>query len=68
MNKPTSIPRKDVDFNVRQNIIATTASTNRAAWNLDADCLDDDVMPRKAEWEEAWAAYENPETRTPIIT
>ncbi|MDR0728585.1 MAG: hypothetical protein LBF19_00450 [Prevotellaceae bacterium] len=68
MSKPSSIPRKDVDFNVRQNIIATTASTNRTVWNLDADWLDAEVLPKKADWEAAWAAYENPETRTPAIT
>ncbi|MDR0728723.1 MAG: extracellular solute-binding protein [Prevotellaceae bacterium] len=68
MSKPTSIPKKDADFNVRQNMIVTTANTNRTAWNLDADWLDDDVLPKKADWEAAWAAYENPETRTHIIT
>jgi hypothetical protein len=68
MTKNSSIPVKDTDFNVRQNVIATTASTNRTAWNLDAEWLDDDVLSKKADWEEAWAAYENPETRTPIIT
>ncbi|MDR2362268.1 MAG: hypothetical protein LBD91_06010 [Prevotellaceae bacterium] len=35
MARNSSIPTKDVDFNVRQNVIATTASTNRTAWNLD---------------------------------
>ncbi|MDR1681460.1 MAG: hypothetical protein LBS12_06745 [Prevotellaceae bacterium] len=68
MAENTSIPRKDTDFDVRQRIIVTTASTKRTAWKLDADWLDDEVLPRKAVWDAAWAAYEDPNTRTTVIT
>jgi hypothetical protein len=68
MNKQTSIPNKDADFNIAQNIIVTTANTNRMAWGLDGQWLDNDVLPKKADWESAWAAYENPATRNPTIT
>jgi hypothetical protein len=68
MNTQNSIPRKDADFNTAQEIIATTASTNRAQWGLDPTWLDAELLPKKTEWDAAYAAYENPATRTPTIT
>jgi hypothetical protein len=68
MNQQRSIPSKDADFNTAQNIIANTASTNRTQWFLDSPWLDNDLMPQKIKWDEAWATYENPATRNPSIT
>jgi hypothetical protein len=68
MSTQTSIPKKDADFNTAQHVIVTTADAHRTPWNLDAAWLDTDLLPKKAEWETAWAAYENPATRTPAIT
>jgi hypothetical protein len=68
MSKQQSIPVKDADFNTAQRIIAETASTNRSQWSLDGTWLDGELLPQKDKWEEAWAAYENPATRTPSIT
>jgi hypothetical protein len=30
--------------------------------------MDTEVIPKKTEWDTAWAAYENPATRTPTLT
>jgi hypothetical protein len=68
MSRHQSIPRKDADFNTAQHVIAETASNNRSIWGLDSVWLDNMLLPLKANWEAAWAAYENPATRTPSIT
>jgi hypothetical protein len=68
MSKQLSIPRRDVDFNTTQNIIVSTADANRAQWRLDETWLDDDLLPMRDKWNAAWAACENPATRTPTIT
>jgi hypothetical protein len=68
MSRHQSIPTKDADFNTAQHIIAETASINRTQWGLDSTWLDEELLPHKTKWEEAWAVYENPATRTPSIT
>jgi hypothetical protein len=67
MKQPRTIPTKDADFNVVQARIATTASTNRSAWMLDGEWLDKELLPKKKEWEDAYAAYENEGTRNSNI-
>jgi hypothetical protein len=68
MSKQSSIPNKDADFNVAQNNIVTTANNHRPDWGLDSIWLDNDLMPKKTDWDMAWAAYENPTTRNPTLT
>jgi hypothetical protein len=68
MTKKISIPRKDVDFDTAQNVIVATANANRAKWGLDTTWLDKELLPQKAKWKTAWAAYANPATRNPSIT
>jgi hypothetical protein len=68
MSKQLSIPRKDIDFNTAQNIIVSTADANRTQWHLDDTWLDHHLLPMTDKWNAAWAAYENPATRTPTIT
>jgi hypothetical protein len=68
MSRNLSIPEKDADFNTAQHIIASTADAHRSQWGLDPTWMDNDLLPKKAEWETAYAAYENPATRTPTIT
>ncbi|MDR3194200.1 MAG: hypothetical protein LBT76_02770 [Tannerella sp.] len=63
-----TIPRKDVDFDVRQQIVSETVQANVQAWNLDADWLNAEFYPKKAAWDSAWEAYLNPQTRTQVIT
>jgi hypothetical protein len=64
----TSIPRTDADFNERQDTITTKAAANIAAWNLDEAWWDGSLLPAKTTWVAKWAAYQNPATRTPLIT
>jgi hypothetical protein len=68
MTKQQSIPKKDADFDTAQNVIVATANANRTKWSLDAAWLDSELLPQKAKWKAAWAAYANPATRTPSIT
>jgi hypothetical protein len=68
MSKNRSIPDKDADFNTAQNVIVAASESHRAQWNLDSVWLDTVLQPQKDEWDAAWAAYENPATRTPAIT
>jgi hypothetical protein len=67
MNKQNSIPEKDADFDVSQEIVATTANQKKTAWGLDATWLSSEFMPQKAIWDAAWAAYKDPAKRTPVI-
>lgn len=64
----SALPKKDTDFNVSQEIISVTVNERRADWMLDGEWIDNQLMPKKMKWEAAWAAYQNPATRTPLIT
>jgi hypothetical protein len=63
-----SIPTKDADFNVRQEIIVTTSLSKATEWGLDEQWINSALVPHKNEWDLAWAAYQDPMTRTPTIT
>jgi hypothetical protein len=63
-----TIPIKDVDFNVTQEVISTTADTNTSTWGLNANWMTNVLLPAKKEWVQKWDDYENPATRTPVIT
>jgi len=63
-----TIPSKDAEFNVWQGIISKAVSDNRRVWQLDENWLDTLFEPARLAWSNAWAAYENPSTRTPLIT
>jgi hypothetical protein len=67
-DKKRSIPVKDVDFHVAQEIIADTASLNRDKWMLDEKWLDSVLLPAKQTWDNAWESYINPAARTPAVT
>jgi hypothetical protein len=68
MSKKSSIPKKDVDFNVAQKIIVDTTSTNISTWNIDTMWFHEEIIGRQTIWDASWLAYENPATRTPTIT
>lgn len=68
MERKRTIPFRDADFNVVQAIISKTASKNRSLWKLDNKWLDSVLLPKKAEWDAAYAAYENHTTRNRNIT
>jgi hypothetical protein len=68
MRPQRSIPAKDADFDIAQNIIVTIANNHRLDWVLDAIWMDSDLLPKKNDWDVAWMAYVDPATRTPLIT
>ena len=68
MSKNRTIPVKDADFNVWQEIVSTEVEEKSTVWGLDKAWLDNSFRPSCAKWNLAWAKYENPATRTPIIT
>jgi hypothetical protein len=68
MERRRSIPVKDIDFHVAQDVIVTAANAKRLKWALDADWIDRCLMPAKMKWEQTWEAYLNPATRHPTIT
>ena len=68
MTANRTIPRKDVDFNVWQEIIVKAAIANTQAWLLDPNWIASALTPARTRWNAAWAAYENPVTRTILIT
>jgi hypothetical protein len=37
-------------------------------WKIDAAWYNEKIVPAKAVWETAWAAWQNPNTRTKLIT
>ena len=68
MSNSKTIPTKDADFNVWQDTIAQVALENSTAWLLDTAWLENQFEPARAAWVEAWEAYQNPGTRTKLIT
>lgn len=63
-----TIPRKDTEFHILQEIITRAADRHRSEWMLDSEWMDQQLLPEKAKWESAWVAYRNPLTRTRSIT
>jgi len=67
MSNNRTIPTKDADFNVWQDIIAKEAIAKTNAWLLDPTWISGTLTPARTKWNTAWTAYENPATRTPLI-
>jgi hypothetical protein len=63
-----TIPAADVDFDERQEVITSMATTNLTEWNINQTWFNTELLPAKCTWGCAWAAYKNPATRTKIIT
>ena len=68
MANSKTIPTKDADFNVWQEIISTAVEENVTAWGIDAAWHTGSFKPACTEWNLAWEKYENPATRTTLIT
>jgi hypothetical protein len=64
----TSIPRKDVDFNERQDVITKKTEANLAAWGMNQAWFTTVLLVAKLAWVTAWANYQDPVQRTPLIT
>jgi hypothetical protein len=63
-----TIPAKDADFDEKQSIITTKTEVNMNNWRIDPSWYSGQVSPAKTKWAAAWAAWQNPYTRTPLIT
>lgn len=59
-----TIPRKDADFNVRQELITSTAVARGEEWELDMPFINTLVLPRKVIWVAAWAGYQDIRNRS----
>jgi hypothetical protein len=62
----STIPSKDFDFNVTQEILFSSAEKNAKAWELDSNWITNVLRPEKEKWDKAWAVYSNPATCTPL--
>ncbi|MDR1372726.1 MAG: hypothetical protein LBJ17_06345 [Dysgonamonadaceae bacterium] len=63
-----TIPSKDTDFNETQSVITTKTKPNVDAWQIDRTWYSENVISHQLIWEESWAAYLDPNTRTKLIT
>jgi hypothetical protein len=63
-----TIPKSDAGFDLKQSMISEAAQNNIEKWHLDAEWLETEFELKKRVWDNAWADYLNPETRTRIIT
>ena len=67
MSNSRTIPPKDANFNVWQHIFATSVLINRTRWQLDINWLESLFDPARDKWNDIWALYENPGTRTSLV-
>jgi hypothetical protein len=63
-----SIPRKDGDFDERQQVITAKTSACLNVWAINASWYMNQLIPAKQAWETAWANYQDPAQRTKVIT
>ncbi|MDR1674861.1 MAG: hypothetical protein LBR86_00080 [Tannerella sp.] len=68
MEEKKLIPRKDADFHIRQKRLHTLADANIALWGLDPVWMAGTFDPAADHWDSKYAAYLDPQTRTPLIT
>ncbi|MDR0668020.1 MAG: hypothetical protein LBF90_05315 [Prevotellaceae bacterium] len=68
MTRRRTIPARDADFHVKQKEIIEATVAHRTEWLIDDEFLDNELLPKQLEWNEAWQAYENPVTRSTHIT
>jgi hypothetical protein len=67
-SKGRIIPTKDVDFNLKQEIIADRINANASAWGLDMNWITAKYNPAKNRWDIAWHNYQDVYQRTQLIT
>jgi hypothetical protein len=68
METKKMIPSKDTDFHILQRRLRTLADANIVPWGLDQDWMTDTFDPAADHWDGKYAAYIDPQTRTPLIT
>jgi hypothetical protein len=62
-----TIPLKDSDFDEKQSIITVKTAQKLTDWNINNGWFNGRLIPAKNAWTAAWAAYQNPATRTTVI-
>jgi hypothetical protein len=60
------IPRPDAAFNTWQGNLMADVASKAPAWNISLDAVAA-LQALQARWKTAYAAYENPATRNPVI-
>jgi hypothetical protein len=68
MSSTHNIPTTDEAFNEKQVLVATQVIANASAWKINQDYLNNVIVPAKTLWETKYAAWLQPESRTPIAT
>ena len=68
MSNKKTIPRPDREFNSWQETMMNEVEERAIVWGLDAAWLNNELRPKAAKWRLAWERYDNPKTRTPVIT
>jgi hypothetical protein len=63
----TSIPRKDADFDERQETITSTVATKGTDWGLNMEWYNTEVVPKKAAWTAAYAPCKDARNRSQNI-
>jgi hypothetical protein len=63
-----TIPDKDAEFDVIQEIIAKKTMENIPQWHLDQQWMTEKFIPASQQWNMAWENYKDPVTRTQLIT
>jgi hypothetical protein len=63
-----SIPTKDTDFHERQEAITAKTEANLSVWSMNQTWFTGQLIPAKQAWETAWANWQDPAQRTPLIT
>jgi hypothetical protein len=63
-----TIPKQDQDFDVVQRIISDKVTEKIPDWGIDQEWWNSQFVPNQILWNRAWAAYQNPADRTPLIT
>ena len=68
MSSSRTIPSRDADFNVWQHIFAAAVQQYRNTWQLDIIWLESLFDPARDKWNDIWAVFEDPATRTTLVT
>jgi hypothetical protein len=62
-----TIPVKDVEFDLMQEIISRKATANISRWHLDPQWMADNFIPLSQLWTITWERYKDPMTRTTLL-
>jgi hypothetical protein len=68
MESKKYFPRSDAEFNTYQEAVSVPAIENYQLYGLPSQWLMNDFVPAKTRWVAGWGAWQNPATRTRVIT